>query len=253
MHKQEVKEISDGVRSTFKEIVDLATEAGDLRLKVENQQEGLEATRSAYLELVGDEKTAKSLGDLGRLETWHEVSTERLDEWRRVFQIPPGPELPNAPQLETGLSVDDYVPSNALPEALDEYRLAVSRAADKLVAALRAQTAMRSPRVESLRDDIQARLGGEQNATPEVADEAEQYRTRLSMLEQKASDLAELDKRIIDDLDVVDSLIDQATESWADLRQARKVACTTVNKSMTSFFVRLTPDSLTTDIDKAAQ
>ena len=37
--------------------------------------------------------------------------------------------------------------------------------------------------------------------------------------------------------------------SWADLRKARQTTCTTVNKSMQSFFVRLRPNSLTADID----
>ena len=59
--KQEIKEIFEKVRSAFNEIVNLATQARDLRIEVENEQEGLEATRSSYLELVGDEETAKSL------------------------------------------------------------------------------------------------------------------------------------------------------------------------------------------------
>ena len=179
VHKGEIKKISDEFRSAFRGIVSPAAQARVLRLEVENEQEGLEATRSAYLSLVGDEKTAKSLGDLGRLETWHRVARQRLEEWRGAFQIPAGPELPSAPELETGLAIGDYVPSNAIPEALDEYRKAVSSAADELVATLRVESDTRSPRVESLRGDIQARLGGGKDATPELAGEAEQCRARL--------------------------------------------------------------------------
>ena len=250
VHKQEIEEISDKVRTAFREMVDLAKQARAIHLEVENEQEGLEATRSGYLNLVGDDKTAKSLVDLGRLENWHKVARQRLEEWRSAFQIPAGPELPTAPQLETGLPIADYVASDATPEALEEYKTAISRAADELVATLQAESQTRFPRVESLRGEIQASLGGEQHATPELADEAERYRTRLSKLEQQATDLAALDDKISEYLYATDALIDQASKSWTDLRKARQGACTAVNKSMSSFFVRLNTDSLTTDIDQ---
>ena len=250
VHKLDIKEISGKVRSAFRKVANLATQARELRLEVENEQEGLEATKTRYLNLVGNEETAKYLGDLGRIETWHKVAKQRLEDWRNVFQIPAGPELPTAPQLQTGLPIADYVPSNAIPEALDEYGQAVVRAADELVATLHTESNTRLPRVESLRGDIQGKLGDKQHATPELAVEAEQCRTRLSTLEQQSTDLVALDKTISEGLEAIDALIDQATNSWAGLRQARQVACTAVNKSMTSFFVRLSPDNLTTEIDK---
>ena len=250
VHKQEIKKISDKVQSDFRKIAGLAKQARELRLEVENEQEGLGATRSSYLKLVGDEETAKSLGDLGRIENWHNVAGQRLEEWRNDFQIPAGPALPTAPQLQTGLPIADYVPSNAIPKALDEYKTGVSRAADELVATLRIESETSSLKVESLRGDIQAKLGGDQDATPELAAEAERYRTRLSKLEQQETDLAALDESINDGLTAIDTLVDQASTSWAALRKARQIACTAVNKSMPSFFVRLSPDNLTTDIDQ---
>ena len=249
-HRREIDEVSEKVRSAFSDIVGLATQARELRLEVENEQEGLKATQARYLDLVGDEETAKSLGDLGRIENWHKVAGQRLKKWREEFQIPAGPELPTAPQLATGRPVADYVPSDVAPEALKEYRSAVREAADKLVEALHRESAERSSNVESLRADVQARLGGEQGATPELAAEVEQYKTRLSELEEKAGRLSELDKKISDDLEAIDKLIDQASEARANLRQARRVACTVVNDSMPSFFVRLSPDVLTTSVDE---
>ncbi len=248
-HKREIEEVSEKVRSAFSDIVGLATQARELRLEVENEQEGLKATHAKYLDLVGDEETAKSLGDLGRIENWHKVVGQRLRKWREEFQIPAGPELPTAPQLETGRPVADYVPSGVAPEAVTEYRSAVREAADKLVETLLRESAKRSPNVESLRADVQTRLGGEQGATPELAAEVEQYKTRLSELEEKAGRLNELDKKIGDDLEAIDTLIDQASKAWAGLRQVWRVACKAVNRSMPSFFVRLSPDSVTTDVD----
>ena len=250
VHKQEIMKASGKVRLAFRGLAGCAAQARELRLEVENEQEGLEATRAKYLNLVGDEETAKSLGDLGRIETWHKVAKQRLDGWRTAFQIPAGPELPTSPQLQTDLPIADYVPSDTIPAAVDEYRKAVGRAADELVAALHTESDSRLPKVESLRAEIQASIGDNMLATPELAVEAEQYRVRLSMLEQQATELAALDKTISDDLKAMDGLIDQATKSWADLRKARQLACTAVNKSMTSFFVRVTPDSVTTDIDQ---
>ena len=250
VHKLEIMEVSGKVRSAFGEVVELAAQARELRLEVENEQEGLEATRSRYLNLVGNEETAQSLGDLGRIENWHNVVGERLEKWRSGFLVPAEPDLPTAPQLQTGLNIIDYVPSNAIPKALDEYKAGVTEAADELVAAVRMESATLFPKVESLRGEIQAKLGGDQDATPELAKEAEKHRARLATLEQQATELAVLDARINGDLKAIDVLIDQATKSWADLRKARQEACTAVNKSMASFFVRLSPDNLTTDIDQ---
>lgn len=250
VHKQEAKEIADRFRPDYRAIVDLAKEARALRLEVDNEQEGLAPTRSTYLSLIGDETTAKSLGDLGRLENWHTVARQRLDEWRKDFLVPDRPELPVIPKLETDLSVSDYVPANAIPKALVVYRASVCRAADELVATLQVESDTRSPNVESLRRDIETSLGADRDATQELAEEVEEYRARLYLLEQKASDLAELDRKISEELRATDVLVDQASKSWADLRLARKVASAAVNKSMPSFFVKLNPDSLTTRIDQ---
>ena len=250
VHRQEIQEISDKFHPVLEEIVCLTTQARGLRLIVENEQEGLDATRATYFSLVGDEKTAKALGDLGRLETWHRVAGQRLKEWRKNFQVPVQPEMPAVPQLETGLHVGDYVPSKAITAAVEKYRSAVLKAADELVATLHGESERRSPKVESLRSDIQGSLGDGNDVTPELANEAEQYRTRLSTLEQQASDLAEFDKKISDCLETTDALIDQASKSWADLRRARGIACTAVNKSMPSFFLRLSPNIQASEIDQ---
>ena len=249
-HKQEIERVSNKVRSDFLKIVDLAKQAKDLRLIVGNEQEGLEATRSIYLDLVGDEDTAKSLGDLGRIETWHRVADETMKEWRSAFSVPAAPQLPSAPQLQTDLPIEDYVYSEAVPSALGKYESAVSAAADELVENLQIESAARSPKVDELRSDIQVSLGGEQNATPELAGEAQRHRERLTELEQQAAQLADLDQKISVALDAIDLLLDRSAESWDGLRQARQEACTAVNKSMPSFFVRLTPDDLTTEIDE---
>ena len=250
VHKKEIEEVSGKVQSAFIKTVDLATKASVLRLVVENEQEGVEATRTKYLDLVGDEQTAKSLGDLGLIDTWHKVASDRLDKWRANFVVPEGPELLAAPQVQTDISVIDYVPSNAVPGALGKYKTAVSTAADELVETLQKESKARSPQVEALRSDIQASLGGDLQASLELAGEAERYRKRLSELEQQASDLTTLDNRIDDELEAIDTLIDQCTKSWSDLRQARRMACTAVNNSMPSFFVKLNPDALTADIDQ---
>ena len=250
VHKHQIEEIADKVHSAFVAVVELAKQAGELRLKVENEQEGLEVIRAKYLSLVGDEETAKSLGDLGRIESWHKAATQRLDEWRRDFEIPAGPELPAAPPLQTDLPIAEYVPSDAIQATLAEYKTAVSTAADQLVASLEKESAMRSPNVEALRGNIQASIGGEQHATPELVGEAERYRTRLSTLEQQAADLAALDQKISDQLEAIDTLIDLAAKSWDGLREARRKACTAVNKSMTAFFVRLSPGILTANVDQ---
>ena len=143
-HKHEVERISEEACSSFAKLVDLATHARQLRLEVGNEQEGLEATRERYLGLVGDEETAKSLGDLGRIENWHKVTAERLEEWLESFQVPAGPELPSTPQVETNLAVSEYVPADVTREALDEYHATSAQTAQRLVATVREESEKRS-------------------------------------------------------------------------------------------------------------
>lgn len=248
-YERQLDDVAGQVRVTFNEIVTLATDARHLREEVENDQEGLEATRSKFRDLVGDEARAGSLGDLGRVENWHRTAKERLEAWRETFQVPDGPLLPSAPPLETDIQTADYIPTSTLSEALEGYRRAVRDAADGLVAALHSQLDERAPNVAALREDIEAGLGPEQHATADLAAEAERYRARLADLEQKAAQLTELDQRITEGLDALNALIDDAVAARDGLRQVRRDACTAVNESMPSFFVRLNRDNGVEQLD----
>ena len=248
-HKHEIERTSEEARSLFADIVDLAAQAQELRLEAGNEQEGLEATRERYLSLVGDEETAKSLGDLGRIEDWHKGTQARLEEWLESFEVPAGPELPSAPQLETDLAVSEFVAADVAREALNEYQGNIRAAAQKLVATVREESEKRSPSVESLRESVEAGLGSGQGATAEIAKQAEGYRARLSALEQRALELQRLDEKIAAQLTAMDELIEQASEARMSLRQAREAACTAVNQSMPSFLVRLNRDKATASVD----
>jgi len=248
-YKRQLDDIAGQVRVTFSNVVRLATDARHLRGEVENDHEGLEATRSKFRDLVGDEARAEALGDLGRVENWHRTAKERLETWREAFQVPDGPPLPAAPPLETDIKAADYIPTSTLSEALEGYRRAVRDAADGLVAALHTQLDERAPNVAAFREDIEAGLGPEQHATAELAAEAERYRARLADLEQKAEQLAELDQRITEGLDALNAYIDDAITARDGLRRVRRDACTAVNESMPSFFVRLNRDNGVEQID----
>ena len=248
-HKQSIARICGEACSAFAEVIALANQARALRLEVDNEQEGLDATRAKYLSLVGDEETAKSLGDLSRIENWRKVMEKRLGEWLQSFEVPAGPELPNVPQLETSLKVSEFVPVSVVPEAFDEYEINVRASAEKLAATIREGSEKQSSRVGALRESVEAGLGDGTDATAEVAKEAEGYRARLSELEQRALELISLEEKITDQLKAMDELIDQASEARMRLRRAREAACTAVNESMPSFFVRLDRDRVTADVD----
>ena len=64
VHKQEIKKIAVRISSAFTEIVELAAQARELRMEVENDQEGLEATRSKYLTSSGMSKLQGLSGTL---------------------------------------------------------------------------------------------------------------------------------------------------------------------------------------------
>ena len=250
IHKKEIEKASADAISTFTDIVDLATQAGSLRLEVENDQEGLEMTRAKYFQLVGDETTAKALGDLARLENWHRQADQGLATWRAGLTIPAGPELPAAPQLETGRNVGDYVPTEMIQGAIEEYRKGVGEASDGLVEYLRSELVKGNTNVAELRSTVEKSLGDEHDAIPEVAEQARSYRERLSELEQQARQIERLDQQIAQNLEALDAIVDRASNAWGDLREARKRACSNVNASMPSFFVRLSRGSLTAHIDE---
>ena len=249
VHGSEIEEASEDASSAFAAVIDLATQAGQLRLEVENEQEGLEATSTRYFDLVGDEETAKALGDLARLENWHQQGERAVGAWRAELTIPAGPELPSVPLLQTDGNVADYVPSGAIQEALDEYQQKVVEVADGLVESLRSEFAEASQNVATLRSTVEESLGEGHDATPEAAEDARSYRERLTVLEQQASKLRDLDQQIEGRLERIDRIIDRASKAWSDLRRARGLACTAVNSSMPSFFVRLIHASLTAEMD----
>ncbi|MCY4473978.1 MAG: PHP domain-containing protein [Chloroflexi bacterium] len=250
LHEQEIKRLFGEFSEKFAGIVELADQARGLRIRVENQLEGLEATRAAYFDLVGDENTAKSLGDLKHLENWHDEAALKIENWRRDFTSPPGPDLPVVPQMQTDIVIGDYVPSHAISKAVKDYQCAIRGAANKLTDDLIDATRRHHSKVDNLRQDVQTKLGEGQSATANLAEEAERLRTRLTELEQKAAELDGVDQRIGEGLEITDGLIDQAERSWTDLRDARKSACTVVNQSMPSFIVRLNPDGVTEEIDE---
>ncbi len=247
---RELEGIAKNARAEFQDIVDLATQARAQRLGIENAQDGLEATRARYLSLVGDENTARSLGDLGRIENWHSEAGSRLSEWAQSFLVPDGPELPGTPVLESDLAVGDYVPAGAVSRALDRYRRGVRTIADNLEKTLHLELEKHSPAVQALRDKVGTGLGVEQGVTPEVTAEVERQRTRLSELEQEAQELFELDEQVADQLRSMGDLIDSASECWMNIRRTRKVTCRALNRSMPSFFVRLAPDESTERMDE---
>ena len=249
-HEIEIGIISEAVQSSFARVVELAKRARKHRVEVENELEGLEATRSAYRELVNDEKTAMALGDLRRLDNWHDAAKQRIKHWHEEFRIPNGPEMPPVPTLETDISVSDYVPSHMLIQRLEEYQTTAQRSAAKLAAAFRVATTSHYSNVETLRRNVQAGVGEGHDATAGLAEEAERCRQRLAELEQSATELAGVDKEICDGLAETDDLIDRASNAWAELRQARKSACKSVNGSMRSFFVKLSTNSNTGEIDE---
>ena len=252
-HKREICEFADQIRSAFRRVVGIATEAVSLRRHVDNEQDGLRATRSRYRELVGDEETAKALGDLGRLETWHKSARDRLAEWREGFEIPADPDLPPLPTFEMDRNIADYIPSNAICQALQQYQTAVCDAADRFVEAFRIESEQCYAKVTGLRQEVQAGLGEAQFISTELAVQAEDLRERLDNLEQQASQLTRLDGQISASLDAMDELIDCASQAWQNLRRVRRAACRRVNQSMRSFFVRLTPEKLTADVDEVLQ
>ena len=252
-HKREIHESADQICSAFRNVVGIATEAGNLRRHVDNEQDGLQATQSQFRDLVGDEETAKALGDLGRLETWHKFAKDCLVDWQEGFEVPAEPDLPPLPPLETVSNIADYIPSNAISEALQQYQAAVCSAAAGLVETLTIESEQCSVKVTGLREEVQAGLGEAQFALTELAAQAENLRERLSDLEQRAAQLATLDDQIMASLDAMDELIDRASQAWKNLQLVRRAACTRVNRSMHSFFVRLIPEKLTGDVDEVLQ
>lgn len=245
-----IADIASAVETDFQRLVKRAGDANVLRAIVDNKQEGLEATRAAYRGLVGDDENADSLKDLGSIELWHEESAKSLSAWREAFQVPPGPTLATLPVLDTTLDITKYVPEDVVVEPLRAYNTDMETAADKLQERVRDAMRALQPNVAVLRDEVESKLGSGQDASSEVLEKASQLKNRLVQLQQQFVDLTEADEEIKKGIAEIANLVDNAHKQWLMLRAARKTACSEVNRSMVGFFVRLTEDSQSDDLDE---
>lgn len=244
-----IAEIAQDVEREFVQLTTSAEDARKLRDIVDNDQEGLEATRKAYLDLVGNDETAQALKDLGSIELWHEEADKALEAWRSTMQVPAPPDLPNVPRLHRDTDSHKYVPENVLEAPSQDFRTAVFAAADNLRDTVVGILRELQPNVAALRREVESALGTDLQESHEASDEATRLKERLIARQQEQADLLVMDQSIGDGIERISEKIEEARDQWQRLRQARKNACREVNQSMVGFFVRLTEESQTDTVD----
>ena len=248
--RSKLRELTEEAKSRFIEINELATQAGSIRLVVENEQDGLKATRSQYIGIVGSEKTAKSLSDLVSIESWHRQILDRFAQWKEEFELPAVPEIPATPQLQTQLDISTYVPRDAILQAVSSFRQSTNNAADELANNISKEIESVSATLGSLRTDVIAELGDVKGEIPELDVDAQKLRARITQLDQQNSCLGKLDERIEGGLCQIDQIVDSASDAWRQMRQERKDSCRSINSSMASFFVSLDYGAISKPVDE---
>ena len=244
-----VRKIAECAKSNFRGLNQLVDNASELRSGVENEQDGLQATRSEYFGIVGSEDTARSLSDLVNIENWHQQTRDRFEDWERDFESPSLPEVAASPESQSQLEISDYIPSAAVLEAIAEFRQTTEDAASLLAKKVSLALAAHESQMQSLRADVKAELGDAQGEILELDENAKKLRARITELDSQDHELSDIDRRIRIDLEEFDRLIDQASAARDELREERKAACRSINASMGSFFVSFNYGEATEKMD----
>lgn len=239
------------IETALERVVETASRVSELAARVENPEDGLGATKARISQLAGSESVAHQANQAARIDSWRSRVKEAIHEWREGFAIPPGPMFPEVPELE--LDEDDLLtllPADRLREIEEQFRHDIDEAADRVSTEARRLLEMGTSRIEELNDATQAALaerGFEEGN--EVLEELERLRTRVDQLEQDAAELARSRDEVDDQLREIKDLVGAAENARQELRAVRKRTCSSVNEGMSDFFVRLSEDAFTEELD----
>lgn len=247
--QRELREGANAVGPLLRALLRKAAEFRSLTGVLSNTEDGLAATRSALSALSGTEPVALRAGGIAKAESWRDAVRSRLGDWLEG-PSPTGPPLPASPtELEPEHA--EFVPSDQLRRLFDDFVARADEARRRLVADASALLDDQEARFA----DAQARVDEELNTAgfgegDEVMAQLRDLRSRLTELESKETQAADLGKEIDQGLVDLKALVESTAALRRNITSERRSAASSVNESMRSFFAVVEPDGDATEVDE---
>jgi hypothetical protein len=242
-------EVRQDAREILSRSIQIAREAGELRSRVTNPEDGLDATRARIDGLGGTEQAARVANELARVMAWRSRTSDAVNRWLAEFEAPDGPELSPPPTTEL-LNTASLLPSSEVSAAVSEWKGRAAVDAKELAKKLLAILAEANSEIASLQAETERALGEAGfEAGSELLTQLGVLRGRLEELEGGNRRLVELEAQLDADIVQLRELVGQAEAARDALRQARRDTCTRVNSSISTFFSKIQPDADPSAID----
>jgi hypothetical protein len=249
--KTRADEIRADIAAGFAEALALATRAREIGARVNNTEDGLEATRAQLTQLAGSEALARRAAELSRLRSWRERASRSIDEWIESYEADVAPEVPQPPSIDPAVfDATPYVAIQAIRSEQESARTRANEAARGTVARLRQLVMQNEDDLAGLEAQVTRELAAAGfGAGSDLLAELNALRSRLERLEADALELRGTQEAIERSAERLRQLVQQAEHTRDALRDARGTTCTQVNASMRTFYTRLEHDANAEHVD----
>jgi hypothetical protein len=243
--------VRDRLQTSLATAIELARTSSLLAEKVNNAEDGLEATKSLLSELSGGESVARKALEIGRVRAWRALARAAIDAWEAEGPGNTTPDIPLPPTIDAGiLDAPQFIQAEAIAiektSAAQKSVEVVKDAAERLrQLVLHSEDALAALETES-QAELEAAGFGEGSA---LIVQLEELRARLESLEADALQLGRTQAALETEEQQLADLIAEGDVVRSDLRAARGRACTAVNASMRTFRTRLDHDAYSGHLD----
>jgi hypothetical protein len=249
---EQANEVAASIRESFEHALELAREVRGISERVNNREDGLEATRAKLAELAGNEALARKTLEVGRLRTWRQATVQEIDSWQETHDVDAAPDFGEPPAFDD--TIFDAAPFLPIAEMEEVRASANEQARDSAVgtaAKLRGLVLRGEDEVKQVESDLAQEL--EQHGIEEGSEHLarmDQLRGRLESLDTENANLARLREEMERKLESLRGLISRSDDVRQELREARGTTCTSINDSMRTFRSRLEHDVHTHRVDE---
>jgi hypothetical protein len=114
--KEEILRLQAVATAQLSDLVAKADRARDLAIRVNNPEDGIEATRAGIQALGASEEIARKASEVSRVRSWRTAVSDAVGEWVGAFDPPSGPGIPELPEVNQEiLAAGDFIPAEPSP------------------------------------------------------------------------------------------------------------------------------------------
>jgi len=233
------------------EAVQEGSVVADLRARLTNPEDGLEATREKVSDAAGNESLAMRAVGVAQLQAWRDGVLRNANVWLSNFAADLGPVVPDVPGQVLGDEIlAPLAPADALNASVVTFQETIRRSATELVAEMKRLLRNSDEAYEAMRRDLDDRLEteGVEEGHAHLA-YLTSLRSQLDELEKLAGRFVELRAHLLGEAAAIQELVAEIESNRNELRKDRKQGCAEVNRSMPTFRCRIDPDAVTESLD----